>query len=395
MSRTLKTLVCLSSALAACSGTNGQLHAQNTDFVTTRLEQFDVPWALEFLPNGHLMISEGKGVIRLMDTDSGTIGEITGLPEVSYGGQGGLGDVVIHPNFQENNLVYISYVEPGDGDTSGAAVARAQLNLSGDGGELTNLDVLWRQVPKVSGQGHYGHRIAFGPDGYLWISSGDRQKFDPAQDLGTNIGKVVRLNMDGSVPDDNPFNARGGVAAEIWSFGHRNPLGLAFDAEGQLWNIEMGPKHGDELNRVERAANYGYPIVSNGDHYDTQSIPEHPLSYRTAAAIRDHGLEIPDHDMHPEFDMPSAYWVPAISPSSLMFYSGNEFPDWNGDAFVGGLSSQAIIRVELDGETAQEAQRLEVDGRRIRDVEQGPEGAIWVLEDGRRGDGYLFKLTAP
>jgi len=330
-----------------------------------------------------------------MDTDSGTIGEITGLPEVSYGGQGGLGDIVIHPNFQENNLVYISYVEPGDGDTSGAAVARAQLNLSGDGGELTNLDVLWRQVPKVSGQGHYGHRIAFGPDGYMWISSGDRQKFDPAQDLGTNIGKVVRLNMDGSVPDDNPFNARGGVAAEIWSFGHRNPLGLAFDAEGQLWNIEMGPKHGDELNRVERAANYGYPIVSNGDHYDTQSIPEHPLSYRTAAAIRDHGLEIPDHDMHPEFDMPSAYWVPAISPSSLMFYSGNEFPDWNGDAFVGGLSSQAIIRVELDGETAQEAQRLEVDGRRIRDVEQGPEGAIWVLEDGRRGDGYLFKLTAP
>ena len=229
----------------------------------------------------------------------------------------------------------------------------------------------------------------------MWISSGDRQKFDPAQDLGTNIGKVVRLNMDGSVPDDNPFNARGGVAADIWSFGHRNPLGLAFDAEGQLWNIEMGPNHGDELNRVERAANYGYPIVSNGDHYDTQSIPEHPLSYRTAAAIRDHGLEIPDHDMHPEVDMPSAYWVPAISPSSLMFYSGNEFPDWNGDAFVGGLSSQAIIRVELDGETAQEAQRLEVDGRRIRDVEQGPEGAIWVLEDGRRGDGYLFKLTAP
>ena len=167
MSRTLKTLVCLSSALAACSGTNGPLHAQNADFVTTRLEQFDVPWALEFLPNGHLMISEGKGAIRLMDTDSGTIGEITGLPEVSYGGQGGLGDVVIHPNFQENNLVYISYVEPGDGNTSGAAVARAQLNLSGGGGELTNLDVLWRQVPKVSGQGHYGHRIAFGPDGYL------------------------------------------------------------------------------------------------------------------------------------------------------------------------------------------------------------------------------------
>ena len=269
------------------------------------------------------------------------------------------------------------------------------MSLSGNRGEFTDLEVVWRQVPKVSGQGHYGHRIAFGPDGYLWISSGDRQKFDPSQDLGTNIGKVVRLNMDGSVPGDNPFDARGGVAAEIWSMGHRNPLGLAFDESGQLWNIEMGPRHGDELNMVERAKNYGYPIVSNGDHYETQSIPDHPLSSRTAVAIRDYGLEISDHGLNPEFDMPSAYWVPAISPSSLMFYSGSEFPEWNGDAFIGGLSGQAVIRVEFDGAAAQEAQRLEVDGRRIRDVEQGPDGAIWVLEDGRRGDGYLFKLTAP
>ncbi|MBH97481.1 MAG: glucose dehydrogenase [Rhodospirillaceae bacterium] len=395
MSGKLKILSCLILTLAACSGTNGPLHAQNSDFTTTRHGQFDIPWALEFLPDGRLMISEGEGSIKLLDTDSGAIGEITGLPEVSYGGQGGMGDVVLHPDFQENNLVYISYVEAGDGDTSGAAVASAELNLNGNGGELTNVDVLWRQIPKVTGQGHYGHRIAFGPDGYLWISSGDRQKFDPSQDLGTNIGKVVRLNMDGSVPNDNPFNVRGGVSAEIWSLGHRNPLGLAFDAQGQLWNIEMGPKHGDELNMIERGANFGYPIVSNGDHYDTQSIPDHPLSYRTAAAIRDHGLEIPDHDLHPEFDVPSAYWVPAISPSSLMFYSGSEFPEWNGDAFIGGLSSQAIIRVEFDGESAQEVERLEVEGRRIRDIEQGPDGAIWVLEDGRRGDGNLFKLMAP
>jgi glucose/arabinose dehydrogenase len=353
-----------------------------------------VPWALEFLPDGRLMISEGVGALKLMNVDDGAISEITGLPEVSYGGQGGMGDIVLHPNFQENGLVYISYVEPGEADTSGAAVAQAQLNLHRDGGELTNLDVLWRQVPKVTGQGHYGHRITFGPDGYLWISSGDRQKFDPAQDLDANLGKIIRLNVDGSVPDDNPFNARGGVAAEIWSLGHRNPLGLAFDRSGQLWNIEMGPKGGDELNRVQSGSNYGYPIVSNGDHYDNQGIPEHPLSYRTAMAIRGHSLDIPDHDLHPEFAAPAAYWVPVISPSSLMFYSGNEFPEWSGDAFVGGLSSEALIRVEIDGETAREAQRFDM-GRRIRAVEQGPDGAIWLLEDGRRGDGYLLKLTAP
>ena len=382
-------LTCLSCVFAVYT-----VHAQDADFTVTELERYEVPWALEFLPDGRLLISEMAGALKLRSAD-GAIGEITGLPEISHGGQGGFGDVVLHPDFEENNLVYMSYVEPGDGDTRGAAVARAELSLSGNRGEFTDLEVVWRQVPKVSGQGHYGHRIAFGPDGYLWISSGDRQKFDPSQDLGTNIGKVVRLNMDGSVPGDNPFDARGGVAAEIWAMGHRNPLVLAFDESGQLWNIEMGPRHGDELNMVERAKNYGYPIVSNGDHYETQSIPDHPLSSRTAVAIRDYGVEISDHGLSPEFDMPSAYWVPAISPSSLMFYSGSEFPEWNGDAFIGGLSGQAVIRVEFDGAAAQEAQRLEVDGRRIRDVEQGPDGAIWVLEDGRRGDGYLFKLTAP
>ena len=385
----INILTCLSCAFVVYTA-----HAQHADFTVTELERYEVPWALEFLPDGRLLISEMAGALKLRSAD-GAIGEITGLPEISHGGQGGFGDVVLHPDFEENNLVYMSFVEPGDGDTRGAAVARAQLSLSGNRGEFRDLEVLWRQVPKVSGQGHYGHRIAFGPDGYLWISSGDRQKFDPSQDLDGTLGKVIRLNMDGSIPDDNPFNAHGGVAAEIWSLGHRNPLGLAFDESGQLWNIEMGPKGGDELNRIESGANYGYPIVSNGDHYDTQAIPDHPLSYRTAMAIRGHSLDIPDHELHPEFDSPAAYWVPSISPSSLMFYSGSEFPEWNGDAFVGGLSGQAVIRLEFDGETAREAQRLEVDGRRIRDVEQGPDGAIWVLEDGRRGDGYLFKLTAP
>ena len=236
--------------------------------------------------------------------------------------------------------------------------------------------MIWRQSPKVEGGGHYGHRIAFGADGKLWISSGERQKFDPAQDMSMNLGKIVRLNDDGSVPADNPFADRGGVTAQIWTLGHRNPLGLAFDSAGKLWNVEMGPMGGDELNHVERGANYGYPIVSNGDHYDGKVIPDHPT--------------------RPEFKAPAAFWNPVISPSSLMFYSGSEFPQWQGDAFIGGLSSQSIVRIEFDGENAREAQRIAM-GMRVRALEQGPDGAIWMLEDerdGRGGQGRLFRLTA-
>ena len=374
MSGKYRALVCLAFALAACTGTDRSLYAQHSEFAITTIGQFDEPWALEFLPDGRLLISEAGGALKLLGSD-GSIGEITGLPEVRHGGQGGFGDVVLHPDFNENNLVYVSYVERGDGQTSGAAVARAQLKLAGDGGELTDLEVIWRQVPKVTGQGHYGHRIVFGPDGYLWISSGERQKFDPAQDMEANLGKIVRLNVDGSIPSDNPFFERGGVTAEIWSLGHRNPLGLAFDQSGRLWNIEMGPRGGDELNLVRRSANYGYPIVSNGNHYD--------------------GRDIPDHHTRPEFATPAVFWDPVISPSSLMFYSGSEFPDWRGDAFVGGLSSESLVRIEFDGESAREAQRFDM-GRRIRAVEQGPDGSIWLLEGGRRdGNGYLLKLTAP
>jgi glucose/arabinose dehydrogenase len=255
-------------------------------------------------------------------------------------------------------------------------VARARLELGANGGELRDLEVIWRQTPKVDGGGHYAHRIAFGPDGHLWISSGDRQKFDPAQDMQSTMGKIVRLNDDGSVPDDNPFADRGGPSAEIWSLGHRNPLGLAFDAAGRPWNVEMGPAGGDELNLVERGANYGYPIVSNGNHYD--------------------GRDIPDHPTRPEFSAPAVFWNPVISPSSLIFYSGDEFPEWRGDAFIGGLSSQAIVRIEIDGDTAREAERFPM-GMRVRALEQAPDGTIWILEDGREGrggQGRMFRLTA-
>ena len=208
------------------------------------------------------------------------------------------------------------------------------------------------------------------------ISSGDRQKFDPAQDMQSNMGKVLRLNYDGSVPADNPFADRGGVTAQIWTLGHRNPLGLAFDSAGRLWDVEMGPQGGDELNLVVRGANYGYPIVSNGDHYDGRPIPDHPT--------------------RPEFNAPAVFWNPVISPSSLLFYSGSEFPQWQGDAFIGGLSSQSIVRIEFEGTNAREAERFAL-GMRIRAVEQGPDGAIWILEDGREGrggQGRMFRLTA-
>ena len=376
MSGRVKTLVCLTFALAACTGTNGSVYAQHAEFTVTTVGQFDEPWALEFLPDGRLLISEVGGALKLLNSD-GSVGEITGLPEVVHGGQGGFGDVVLHPDFSDNNLIYVSYVERGNGGTSGAVVARAQLRLAGNGGELNKLEIIWRQVPKVTGRGHFGHRIVFGPNGYLWISSGERQKFDPAQDMESNLGKIVRLNVDGTIPNDNPFFERGGVTAEIWSLGHRNPLGLAFDQSGRLWNVEMGPRGGDEVNLIRRGANYGYPIVSNGNHYN--------------------GTDIPDHDTRPEFAAPAVFWDPVISPSSLMFYSGSEFPEWQGDAFIGGLSSESLVRIEFDGDSAREAQRFDM-GRRIRAVEQGPDGSIWLLEGGRPGrggDGYLLKLTAP
>jgi len=340
-------------------------------FSAETVATFDEPWALSFLPDGRLLVSEKPGTLKLVDVATGRAGEVTGVPEVEYGGQGGFGDVVPHPQFASNGLVYISYAEKGDGDTAGGVVARATLVADeAGGGALENVEVIWRQVPKVSGRGHYAHRILFGDDGKLWISSGERQKFDPAQDMASNLGKVLRFNDDGSVPADNPFAGQGEVAAQVWSLGHRNPLGIAFDGSGQLWDIEMGPKGGDELNKVERGANYGYPVVSNGDHYD--------------------GRPIPDHATRPEFNTPAITWTPVISPSSLIFYSGDVFPEWKGNAFAGGLSSQSLVRIQFEGDRAWEAERFDM-GARIRGVRQGPDGALWVIEDGKGG--RLLRLT--
>jgi aldose sugar dehydrogenase len=343
----------------------------NPPFISTAFATFNEPWAMTFLPDGRLLVTEKPGQLRLFNPATKTTGTVTGLPSVAYGGQGGMGDVVLHPQFASNRTLYYSYAEAGANNTRGAVVARAVLTLdSNGGGNLSAPDILWRQTPKVSGEGHYSHRIAFGGDGKLWITSGERQKGAPAQDMATNLGKVIRLNDDGSTPADNPFANQGGVAAQVWSLGHRNLLGIAFDASGKLWTHEMGPAGGDELNLIERGNNYGWPIVSNGDNYD--------------------GTPIPDHDTRPEFNPPEAWWTPVIAPSGFIIYSGDLFPYFKGHGFIGGLASQALVRIQFDGVTAREAERYPM-GHRIREVEQGPDGAIWLLEDG--AGARLLKLT--
>ncbi|ENX35906.1 hypothetical protein F889_00605 [Acinetobacter colistiniresistens] len=329
------------------------------------------PWAIAVLPDQRLLITERKGQLKLFDPKTKTSLNVSGVPKVSYGGQGGLGDVVLHPDFRNNHQLYLSYATQGQAGY-GAMISTARLDLSNpQQPKLTDLKAIWQQVPKLSGQGHYGHRMLFGADGKLWVSSGERQKFDPAQDLKSNLGKILRLNEDGTAAEGNPFAAQGGVTAEIWSLGHRNPLGMAFDEQGQLWVVEMGPKGGDELNLILKGANYGYPKVSNGDHYS--------------------GLPIPDHNTRPEFKAPEIDWTPVISPSSLIIYSGQQFPLWQHKALIGGLSSKAIVVVDLKSRPVQEVQRLEMQ-QRIRGLQQAQDGSIWVIEDGP--EARLLKLSA-
>jgi aldose sugar dehydrogenase len=365
-------------ALAGCTA-NGPaepaaVQGAAMPFQVQEIADFDQPWAMTFLPDGSALITEKQGRLKLWSRQGNAtaVADVAGVPTVAYGGQGGFGDVVPHPQFATNNLVYLSWAEAGEGGR-GAVVGRARLVRDGSVPRLENLQVIWRQSPKQEGQGHYSHRIAFGPDGKLYISSGERMEFDPAQDPNGNLGRVVRLNDDGSVPADNPWANRGGVGAQAWTMGNRNILGLAFAPDGSLWGAEMGPRGGDELNRIERQSNYGYPIVSDGDHYD--------------------GREIPDHATRPEFNAPEIVWTPVISPSSMIFYTGSAFPQWRGNALIGGLSSQGIVRVQIEGNRAREVERYAL-GARIREVEQGPDGAVYVLEDERGSSrGRLLKLT--
>lgn len=339
-------------------------------FTLTERAQFDEPWAMSFLPGTPwLAITERTGALHLIDPATGRRLDVSGTPTVRVAGQGGLGDIVPGPGFPEDGTVYLSWVE-GDASASGAVVGRARLNIDGDAARLTGLETIWRQ-PTTSGGGHFSHRLAFSPDGaYLFVSSGDRQKMEPAQDLGTTLGKILRLLPDGKPAPGNPFAGQPGASPEIWSYGHRNVLGLAFDQQGRLWASEMGPQGGDELNLIVPGANYGWPRASNGSHYG--------------------GGEIPDHAAGDGFTAPLAWWTPSMSPGSLELYTGDAFPGWRGDAFLGALSGQALLRVDLDGDRAVGTQTYPM-GERIRAVRQGPDGTLWLLEDAPGG--RLLHLT--
>jgi glucose/arabinose dehydrogenase len=343
-------------------------------FTVTPIAEFSSPWAMAFLPGSGVpltnmaLLTEKEGKLWLVDVSNGHRTVVAGVPMVKVAGQGGLGDVMPHPDFAGNRRVYLSYVEGGDGGTSGAALGYGTLDLGNTSAPvLRDFKVIWRQQPKVSGNGHFSHRIVFGPDGFLYLSSGERQKFDPAQDLSVNLGKVLRLTDEGVPAPGNPRASHGGIAAQFWSIGHRNILGLAFAPDGRLWESEMGPEGGDEVNLVLPGRNYGWPKVSNGSHYG--------------------GAPIPDHKRGDGYEAPKLWWNPSISPSSLMIYTGDKFPQWKGDALVGALSGEALIRVDLDGDKARKADQWPM-GERIRAVDQGPDGSVYLLED----EGRLLRL---
>lgn len=346
-----------------------------------RLAQLEFPWGMAHLPDGRLLITEKPGRLRVW-SNSGLSEPIAGVPKVSYHEQGGLMDVERDPKFSSNGFVYLYFVEAAEVQTlvadvwdprfgpkpkeinstmKGGAVARAKLV----GNRLENVKVIWRQTPKTIGRGHFGGRLVFDNSGHLFITSGDRMRFDVAQESGS-LGKIVRINHDGSIPKDNPWPGK-----DTWTAGHRNPLGAAFDpATGKLWVHEMGPLGGDELNVITRRKNYGWPVVSNGDNYDLSRIP--------------------DHDTDRQFVKPAITWNPVISPSGMSFYNGALFPKWKGNALIGGLSSMAVIRVSIKGGVVKEEERINM-GRRIRDVMTAPDGSILLLVDAKQGG--LLRLS--
>ncbi len=391
------------SAIALMLGFTPALQAQSSDTPSTvsssagqlqveQLATLEYPWGMAVLPNGRVLLTEKPGRLRIWQ--DGALSEpLEGVPEVVFRGtgddQGGLLDVALDPDFTQNNLIYLSYVEAAEpqpagmaetGDARfadyldmddnivrGAVVARARLN----GNQLGELQVIWRQEPKTVGRGHFGNRLLFGSDGMLYITSGERMRFDPAQDLSSNLGKVVRIHPDGSVPEDNPFADQDDARGEIWTLGHRNILAVAFDGQQQLWAFEMGPLGGDEVNLIEKGKNYGWPEVSDGAHYDKQTIPP--------------------HDENGQYTRPVRTWTPVVSPSGAHWYDGSLFgSDWQNSMLVGGLTSKGLVRLTFNGQSVADEERINLD-QRVRDVAQAQDGAILLLIDAEEGS--LLRLS--
>ena len=391
--------------LAACgSSPSASARQSSTDrpFSVTAVATFDSPWAMAFVPGTHeALVTEKPGHIWLVDVATGRKQPVSGVPRVVVSGQGGLLDIVFSPRFRRDKLVYLTYAESSANSGSGLALARAELVPEGAGAKLDRLAVLWRDPAGGQG-GQFGARIAFAPDGNsIFLSSGERQRFTPAQDPSQPLGKILHLSLEGKPAPGNPVAGRVGASkvtitnppedtqaaknapgrrfawpgpnltpAETWSSGHRNPLGLAFAPDGRLWETEMGPRGGDELNLILAGRNYGWPEVSNGSNYD--------------------GVDIPDHRAGDRFEAPKLFWNPSISPAGLLIYTGSLFPHWKGDALIPALSGQALIHVRIRGDQASKANQWDM-GTRIRAVQQGPGGEVYLLEDG--AGARLLRLT--
>jgi glucose/arabinose dehydrogenase len=336
--------------------------------VVTVTERLEHPWALAFLPDGRMLVTERAGRLRVVDRDGRLVAQpVAGLPKIEEYGQGGLLDVALHPRFAENGLVYLSFAERGDGGY-GTAVLRGRFAGPMEQAGLEAVEVIYRQQPKSRGGRHFGSRLVFDRAGFLYVTQGDRGEQDRAQKPDDLAGKVVRLHDDGRVPKDNPFVARAGTRPEIFTLGNRNVQGAALHpATGELWTHEHGPQGGDEVNVLRAGVNYGWPVITYGANYGT-------------------GTRIGEGTAKPGLAQPLHYWVPSIAPSGMAFYTGDRFPRWRGDLFVGALRDQLLVRLRLDGEkVAKEERMLQGAVGRIRDVRQGPEGFLYLLVDSSNG----------
>lgn len=369
--QTLGALAIMSALAGQADAAPGEVLATIGDVakVSVHAEGLEHPWSLAFLPDGRALVTERPGRMRYVAPNGELSEPIAGVPQVDARGQGGLLDVALDPDFAQNGLIYLSYAEAGSGG-NGTAVARGRLN----GERLEDIDVIFRQLPKKNSSKHFGSRLVFDREGHLFITLGERSSFaDEAQNLTGHLGKVVRIKRDGGVPEDNPFVGREGVRPEIWSYGHRNPQGAALRPEdGSLWVIEHGARGGDEINIVRPGRNYGWPVIAYGRHYS--------------------GLKIGEGTHKAGMEQPIFYWDPSIAPSGAMFYTGNAFPQWRGNLFVGALKDHLLVRLTLDGDAVlRQDKYLEELGLRIRDVRQGPDDAIYLLTD--EDDGAILKVT--